>query len=382
VRRPSVSGRLEAMGSTGGTKRAADATAGPRGVRQLRWLPAALIVISVLFDVSTPPQYSSSPLLAAAPAVAAALLTRRGTVLVGCVAVVVDVILGATPVGHPLANHPIDIANVVIIAVVAVYLNHVLRSQGRLLVTMSDMAVAAQRAVLPHPPTQLGPLRLAARYAAAQLKAQIGGDVYAVQETPYGVRLVVADVRGKGMGAVSAVAVVVGAFRELADTEPVLERMVARLEDSAVREARRRSADLPLEGFVTAVVAEIHPGERLVRIMNRGHPAPLLLQDGTVRALEPAEPDVPFGLGNLRGSSSPAEAVKMAPGSTLLFMTDGITEARDRNGDFYDPVERLTGVRFGSPDELVDTLLRDVARHAEGKRQDDIAVLAVSLAEQ
>ncbi|MDF3290347.1 PP2C family protein-serine/threonine phosphatase [Streptomyces silvisoli] len=370
------------MWSTRGKTSAADATAGPRGVRNLRWLPALLIVISVIFDVSTPPQYSSSPLLAAAPAVAAALLSQRGTVLVGCVAVVVDLILGVTPMGHPQANHPIDIANVAIIAVVAVYLNHVLRSQGRLLVTVSDVAVAAQRAVLPHPPTRLGPLRLAARYVAAQAKAQIGGDVYVVQETPYGVRLVVADVRGKGMGAVSAVAVVVGAFRELADTEPVLGEMVERLEDSAVREARRRAGDLPLEGFVTAVVAEIHPDDGRVRIINRGHPAPLLLQDGTVRALEPAEPDVPFGMGALREGRSPADAVKMVPGSTLLFMTDGVTEARDRTGAFYDPVERLTGVRFASPDELVDTLLRDVARHAEGRRQDDIAVLAVSRSER
>ncbi|MEU1626534.1 PP2C family protein-serine/threonine phosphatase [Streptomyces sp. NPDC020096] len=370
------------MWSTRGKKSAADAMAGSGGGRRLwdiRWLPAALIVVSVIFDVSTPPQYSSSPLLSAAPAVAAAVLSLGGTVLVGCVAVAINLILGVTPIGHPQANHPIDIANVAIIAVVAVYLNHVLRSQGRLLVTMSDVAAAAQRAVLPHPPTRLGPLRLAARYEAAQAKAQIGGDVYAVQDTPFGVRLAIADVRGKGMGAVSAVAVVVGAFRVLADTEPVLEQMVARLEDSAVREASRRAGDMPLEGFITAVIAEIHPADGLVRIINRGHPAPLLLQDGTVRALEPAEPDLPFELGALYGDRAPAQAVKLEPGSTLLFMTDGVTEARDRAGVFYDPVARLTGVRFASPDELVDFLLRDVARHAEGKRQDDIAVLAVTL---
>ncbi|GAA1888116.1 PP2C family protein-serine/threonine phosphatase [Streptantibioticus ferralitis] len=338
-----------------------------------------LIVVGVIVDVSTPPQYSSSPLLAAAPAVAAAVLSQGGTVLVGCVAVAVDLILGVTPVGHPLANHPIDVANVAIIAVVAVYLNYVLRSQGRLLVTMSDVAAAAQRAVLPHPPTRLGPLRLAARYEAANAKAQIGGDIYAVQETPYGIRLAIADVRGKGMDAVSAVAVAVGAFRELADTEPVLEELVAHLEDSAVRQAQRCAGDLPLESFITAVVAEIHPADGLVRITNRGHPAPLLLQDGTVRALEPAEPDLPLCMGGLSGERSPAEAVKLEPGNTLLFITDGVTEARDRAGVFYDPVARLTGLRFESPDELVDTLLRDVARHVDGKRQDDIAVLAVTL---
>ncbi len=72
----------------------------------------------------------------------------------------------------------------------------------------------------------------------------------------------------------------------------------------------------------------------------------------------------------------------MVPGSTLLFTTDGVTEARDRTGAFYNRVERLIGRRFASPGELVDTLLRDVARHAEGKRQDGIAVFAVTLIER
>ena len=67
------------------------------------------------------------------------------------------------------------------------------------------MAAVAQRAVLPTPPARLGDLHIDARYVPAESEALIGGDLYVVQSTPYGIRVMVGDVRGKGLGAVSAV---------------------------------------------------------------------------------------------------------------------------------------------------------------------------------
>lgn len=79
--------------------------------------------------------------------------------------------------------------------------------------------------------------------------------------------------------------------------------------------------------------------------------------------------------------SSPTEreyTVPFPPGPTLLLYTDGLTEARNRAGDFYDPAAGLTGRDVPGPDALLDTLLTEANRHARGRIDDDMALLAVT----
>lgn len=104
-------------------------------------------------------------------------------------------------------------------------------------------------------------------------------------------RLAVGDVRGKGLGAVEAVAVVLGAFREAAETEPTLEALAQRLERALAREGTRRDSLDAVEGFTTCVLGEVPPGAGVLRLLNRGHPEPLLLHaNGELAVLAPAEP--------------------------------------------------------------------------------------------
>ncbi|MFG2841555.1 serine/threonine-protein phosphatase, partial [Kitasatospora sp. NPDC048296] len=86
-----------------------------------------------------------------------------------------------------------------------------------------------QRAVLPEPPRNIGPLTVAAGYTAAQAEARIGGDFFAVQETPFGVRMIIGDVRGKGLAAVAAVSIAIGAFRQEAEYAPSLVTLGRRM---------------------------------------------------------------------------------------------------------------------------------------------------------
>ena len=123
-----------------------------------------------------------------------------------------------------------EMVTVLTVSGLALLINRVVRRSGEQLASARGIAEAAQLAVLPKPAERIGGLHVSAWYEAAQADAFIGGDLYAVQETPYGVRLAVGDVRGKGLGAVEAVAVVLGAFREAAETEPTLEALAQRLE--------------------------------------------------------------------------------------------------------------------------------------------------------
>ncbi|MGW1885499.1 PP2C family protein-serine/threonine phosphatase [Streptomyces sp. NPDC001970] len=359
-----------------------DDGAAPRrdgGRRIVRVLPVVLIVGGIFYDLATPATYTASPLFAASPLVAAPFFTPLYTLLVGIGAVAA--VLGLRSYNGTLGQIPsvTELLTVFTVAVLALYLNRVVHQGSERLASAREIAEAAQRAVLPSPAERIGGLQIAARYEAARADAFIGGDLFAAQDTPYGVRLVVGDVRGKGLNAVGAVAIALGAFREAAEQEPSLEGVAQRLERALKRGGTRRSEPDVFEGFTTALLAEIPRGDGRVRVVNRGHPPPLVLhEDGVLDVLEPSEPALPLGMGDLGTWPDRVDEAVFPAGATLLLYTDGLSEARDAHGTFYDPRERLSGRIFPGPEELLDAVVADVQRHTNGGSADDMALLAVS----
>ncbi|HEY9373903.1 PP2C family protein-serine/threonine phosphatase [Streptomyces sp.] len=351
----------------------------PRTRRFVRVLPALVIVGGAVFDLSTPPEFTAAPFYSAAPLIAAPFFSFRTTLLTAIVAVVMSVALhtyNGTATDVPAI---IETLTVLTVSALALLINRVVQRSGERLASARVIAEAAQKAVLPAPAERIGGLHIAARYEAAQADAFIGGDLFAVQDTPYGVRLVVGDVRGKGLDAVEAVAVVIGAFREAAEQESGLDGVAQRLERALAREGTRRDTLDAFEGFTTAVLAEIPRDDGRVRIVNRGHPEPLLLySDGGLERLEPTVAALPLGMGDLAAWPDHVDERRYPSGATLLFYTDGLTEARGSDGVFYAPGERLSGRIFPGPDELLDALVDDVRLHTGGGSTDDMALLAVS----
>ncbi|WP_367043537.1 PP2C family protein-serine/threonine phosphatase [Streptomyces sp. Je 1-332] len=347
----------------------------------VRALPLLLIVVGIVYDASTPPRFTAVPLFTAAPLVAAPFYSLISTALIGvgsCAAVLALHFKTSTTTDVEAVTELITVATV---AVLAVVINRVVRRSDKQLASARSIAEVAQRAVLPQPDPRIGGLDVAARYEAAEADAFIGGDLYAVQDTPHGVRVIVGDVRGKGMGAVAAVAVVIGAFREAAEQEATLEAVAQRLERALAREGTRRDGLDAFEGFTTAVLAEIPHGDGLVRLINRGHPGPLLLRgDGRLCVLSATEPALPLGMGELGAWPDRADETEFPPGAMLLLYTDGLSEARDARGEFYNPAARLGGRIFPGPhgpDALLATLVEEVRRHTGGGGTDDMALLAV-----
>ncbi|WP_320773731.1 PP2C family protein-serine/threonine phosphatase [Streptomyces sp. CRN 30] len=344
----------------------------------VRLLPLLLVVVAVVYDLLTPRYFTAGPLYTAAPLLAAPLYSRRGTLFTGIA--VVGAVIGlqlSKGVAHYIDSIT-ELVTIATVAALAVLVNGFVRRTDERLATAREIAEAAQRAVLPQPVERLGGFEIAACYEAAQADAFIGGDLYAVQDSPRGIRLIVGDVRGKGMGAVAAVAVVIGAFREAAEQEASLEAVAQRLERALAREGTRREGLDAFEGFTTAVLVELPHGDGVVRVVNRGHPPPLLLYaDGRLRMLSAREPALPLGMGELGVWPDRAEETTFPSGATLLLYTDGLSEARDADGEFYDPCVRLTGRSFRHPEALLDVLAADVRRHSGGGMADDMALLAV-----
>lgn len=84
------------------------------------------------------------------------------------------------------------------------------------------------------------------------------------------------------------------------------------------------------------------PGPRAaLHMINCGHPPPLLLRGGQVGLLEVRHPAPPLGLTEFVESQLFPETFAFEPGDIALLYTDGVVEARDRNGTFYPLVERV-----------------------------------------
>ncbi|MET8623811.1 PP2C family protein-serine/threonine phosphatase [Kitasatospora sp. NPDC004669] len=343
----------------------------PEWSRRLTFVGYALVTMAVLADVATGPDVTLSPILAALPVVAGAG-TRRAAIplAAGTVASVIVAGLALYDSEVPLVVHVTAAATVIAVTFFSCANVIVVATQERELARVRTVAEAAQRALLRLVPRRVGPLVVAVRYVAAEAEARIGGDLYEVMRTPYGVRLLLGDVCGKGLGAVETAADVLGVFREAARAEPDLAEVARRL-DSAL--ARRPAS----EEFVTAVLVGVPDAPGPAVVVNCGHPPPLLCHAGEVSAVEPPVDAPPLALLDLVGGTYHARSLIFERGDLLLLYTDGVAEARDAADRFYPLAQRLAAMPHGEPDSLLDDLLLDVRAYVGCGLTDDAALLAV-----
>jgi serine phosphatase RsbU (regulator of sigma subunit) len=163
---------------------------------------------------------------------------------------------------------------------------------------------------------------------------------------------------------------------------------------SAYRHARRNSLDLPdiaaeinaaIAGqvgssqFATAVLARLDIGTGWLRWINAGHPEPLILRRASVVRPPACPPARPLGL---QEDKPVCCEIRLEPGDRLLLYTDGITEARSPDGEFFGE-QRLAdfisaAVAAGQPaPETVRRLMRQVLDHQADQLQDDASIVVL-----
>jgi serine phosphatase RsbU (regulator of sigma subunit) len=238
---------------------------------------------------------------------------------------------------------------------------------------------ATQRVVLRPLPERTGPLSIASVYRAFDADSTIGGDLYAVTRTSGSTRLVIGDVRGKGLASIRSTAIMLGAFRAEAHRQLPLPELVAHLE-GAVRWDSTENAGSEMdvgESFVTAVVADIPDEEPVVHLISCGHPPPLLLRHTGTTALTVPEPAPPLGLGWMSADSCVPVTFPFTQGDRMLLYTDGVTETRDREGAFYPLAERVTAWTGEAPADLARKITDDLVAYAATPLDDDMALVVV-----
>ena len=112
-----------------------------------------------------------------------------------------------------------------------------------------------------------------------------------------------------------------------------------------------------------------------------GHPPPLMAHGGKVRVLEPTVASAPLNLAALIGDRYWVDVVAFAPGDRLLLYTDGVSETRNHDGQFFPLAEWMRQQDLEKPRELLDQLHGDLLQHSGGRLDDDIAALALRCAD-
>lgn len=344
-------------------------------------LPLSLLLVITVADIVTAPQQIHlGPLIVVAPAITASFAGPRLTALMGVLAVIAQVImsavqddLGATTGWARL------LALAVVSAVVVVFC--CARERGKQeLNRVRSVAEAAQQVILPPLPRRVGLLRTASLYLAAENEAQIGGDLYAIARTPKGsTRVIIGDVRGKGLPAISDASVLLGAFREAAPRQDELTDLAAWLEESVHRylHGLDQPGLMAEEHFITALLLDIPDDGPVAEMISCGHPPPVLRYDRNVTVLDSEQPMPPLGLGDLPGLRHSVDKFTFDVGDMLLLYTDGVIEARDAAGHFYPLIEQVASVPASNAEGLLGCISRDLMAHVGGHLGDDAAMIAI-----
>ncbi|WP_344535132.1 PP2C family protein-serine/threonine phosphatase [Streptomyces albiaxialis] len=370
-------------------------------------VPALWVLALLAWERSALPAHVP-PLLAVTPALACAVTGRRtGVVVAGACALLALVPMGVgAREGEGMGARLLvsGLATLGTLAAgyrIAARRRLLQRDLGRAL----EVAAAAQDAVLHAPPPRLGGVALAARYLSAARGAAVGGDLYDAVDTPYGVRLVIGDVRGHGLRAIRTVCAVLGTFREAAYDEKELGGVLGRMERGFARRrvhgTRHGGGEAGGEGggeeegeeFLTLLLVEIRP-DGVVSLLNCGHPWPYRLpatdtvcRYGQGRPAVPmaaplqisdAEPLPPLGLFPLPVPLPEPRRLRLGAGEGLFLCTDGAADARDARRAFFplDRVLREAGAR-ADPERTVEDVRKALLRHTGGRLGDDVALLAV-----
>ncbi|MEU6014173.1 PP2C family protein-serine/threonine phosphatase [Streptomyces sp. NPDC047515] len=341
-------------------------------------IPVVLIVVIASVDILAPQDIRLGPLLVIAPAITASFAGALPTGVIGLLAVAAQAYIGRQFGVLSSRSMVVQIVALALLSALTVCFALIRERRGRQLARVRSVAEAAQRVLLWPLPDRIGPLRVASLYLAAEDEALIGGDLYAATRVEGGTRVMIGDVRGKGLAAIGEAALLLGAFREAAHQHTSLPELATALEQSVCRyEDDFESQEAIGECFVTTLLLEIPDEDHVIRMTSCGHPAPLFLSPGRSVRVPRLRPAPPLGVGCMGPTSYAVDAFPFEAGDTLLLYTDGVAEARDRGGDFYPFAERAARWTESSPETLLNHLRRDLLAHVGGRLGDDAALIAI-----
>ena len=257
---------------------------------------------------------------------------------------------------------------------------------ARLYASQARVARALQGSLLPTYLPEVPGVEVGLLYLPAG-EANIGGDFYDLFDTserreedsesgaPLSWGVVVGDVSGKGPEAAGVLALARYTIRTATMHRTRPASILADLNEAMLRHGRERESGK----FCTVAYARVVPDERgaWVTVSRGGHPAPMLLRaDGEVRPVGYAG----RAMGIFGDPKLTEQEARLEPGDSLVFFTDGVTEARAPDGTFFgeerlaDLLRTSAGLDAESLAARIGEVIRDFQ---EDDLHDDVAVMVL-----
>lgn len=185
---------------------------------------------------------------------------------------------------------------------------------------------------------------------------------------------IIADVTGHGLPAAllmanlqSAVRVALTGQAGLAALAQRVNRLICENTSSSV--------------FITGIMGTVCTQTGLVEYVNAGHPGPIMIGSDGVRVHEADQASLPLGI----EPDEPFEITRLEPTAgpnALLFFTDGLPEAMNREGELLglEPlIERLGALKTWTPDSLIRTARQTLRDYLRGiPPADDMTILTLT----
>jgi PAS domain S-box-containing protein len=246
---------------------------------------------------------------------------------------------------------------------------------ARLYRDRSEIASVLQRSLLPPHLPEIPGVEVGAEYLPVGEANEVGGDFYDLINTVEdGWICAIGDVRGKGVEAASVTALARYTIRAVTLKDDRPSEVLAALNETMLRQHYE-------DRFCTAACLRLEPEDSSpgvgVDVSRAGHPAPLLVRpDGPVEEIGPP--------GRVLGVFEDAElgnvSLRLMPGEALVLYTDGVTEARSPDGDFFgdEGLHRLLRSCSGLDAAGIAARIKNVVLNfQEGYPRDDLAVLVL-----
>jgi len=235
-----------------------------------------------------------------------------------------------------------------------------------------ELAAQVQRSILPERLPEFPGYEFFSHYASA---LEVGGDYFDFISLPQQrVAITLGDVAGKSVPAAILMAKLSSDARTCLLTEEEPVTALTKLNTLLYRFLRQT------DRWVTFAAAVLDTAAQTVTIVNAGHCTPLLYRRGINKLEEAIGKDVsgvPLGVAEqpVYGSG----LVKLEPGDTLLFFTDGVPDALNAQNESF----KIHGIHATlrnaeplTPRTLGERIMKAVEQHAAGHSQyDDITLV-------
>lgn len=210
-------------------------------------------------------------------------------------------------------------------------------------------------------------------YAILQPAKEVGGDLFDYFIENEILYFVIGDVSGKGVPASLFMVVTLSLFRSVAADHEDPKETVSFLNTSV---AQTNESEM----FVTLFVGQLNLKTGLLKFCNAGHNPPLILtHDGSAEYMK-VNSNIPVGL--FDEFSYESEEVQLPRDCNLIFYTDGLTEAENKNSELYSErrlLETVVNSKGLDVKQITELIVSSVEQHVNGALQsDDITILTMN----